>query len=132
MPYGFILANLLSYFHLTTSNDGPVQVCCVSLCACTSLNNVPTALFPNWYSLGCFLLGQGCTNPDTGRQEQASWIPHRTLIAASVTCTVKYRMGPPELGNVLVYFNELLPLLKRLLSLLCSTKKPRGVEGTKL
>lgn len=90
---------------------------------------MPTALFPSPYSLGCFLLGQGCTNPDTGCQEQTSRIPHQTLITASVTCTLQYRMGPPELGNVVVYFNELLPLLKRLLSLLCTTERPRGSEG---
>lgn len=122
----------LSYFLMTIASDQGPCMCCVWLCACTSLNNVPTALFQSWYSLGCFLLGWSCTNPDTGCQEKTSWITHRTLITASVTCTLQYRMGTPELGNVVVYFNELLPLPKKLLSLLCSTESPRGVGGTKL
>lgn len=114
----------------------PVMSLCVcvvcNLCACTSLNNVPTALFPSWRSLGRFLLGQGCTDPDTSWQEKTSWIPHGTLITASMTRTPKYRMGTPELGNVVVYFNELLLLLNRLLSLLCSKETPREVGETKL
>lgn len=85
-----------------------------------------------WYSLGCSLLGQGSTNLDTGCQEKTSWIIHWTLITASVTCTGECRMGTPELGSTVVYFNELLPLLRKLLSLLCSTERPRGVGGTKL
>lgn len=66
------------------------------------------ALVLSWYSLGCSLLGQGSTNLDTGCQEKTSWIRHPTLITASVTCTGERRMGTPELGSRVVYFNELL------------------------
>lgn len=129
---GLSLQTFVMISHDHCQWPGPAWKCCAELCACTSLNNVPAALFQSWYSLGCSLLGQGGTNPDTGCQEKTSWIPHRTLITAAVTCTLQYRMGTPELGNLVVYFNELLPLLKQLLSLLCSTERPRGVRGTKL
>lgn len=36
-------------------------------------------------------------------------------------------LGTPELGSTVVYFNELLPLLRKLLSLLCSIyRKTQG------